>query len=61
MIMASDDYFIVCADLLDADGGQFAVDNYMAATDRGYKVIRTEIDNRSELKELVGAGLVAQY
>ncbi|SHG78548.1 hypothetical protein SAMN05444003_0912 [Cognatiyoonia sediminum] len=61
MIMASDEYFIVRADLVDAEGGQFDVDYYMAETDRGYKVIRTEIDNRSDLKELVGAGLVAQY
>ena len=61
MIMAGEDYFIVCADLVDAEGNQFDVDYYMAATARGYKVVRTEIDNRSELKGLVSAGLVTEY
>jgi len=61
MIMASEDYFVVCADLVDAEGNQFDVDYYLAKTERGYKVVRTEIDNRSELKDLVSAGLVEQY
>jgi len=61
MIMASEDYFIVCADLVDAEGNQFDVDYYITETARGYKVVRTEIDNRTELKALVSAGLVAEY
>lgn len=61
MIMAGENYYIVCADLVDAEGNQFDVDYYLTKTARGYKVVRTEIDNRSELKDLVSAGLVAQY
>ncbi len=61
MIMQGDGYFIVCADLIDAEGTQFDVDYYMAETERGYRVVRREIDNRSELKDLVSAGLVREY
>lgn len=61
MIMASNDYFVVCADLVDAEGKQYDVDFYMASSPRGYKVLRTEIDNRTELRELVSAGLVSEY
>ena len=61
MIMEGEGYFVVCADLVDGAGTEFDVDFYVVETARGYKVVRTEIDNRSELKTLVADGHVAEY
>ena len=61
MIMEGDGYFVVCSDLVDGEGIEFDVDFYVVESTRGYKIVRTEIDNRSELKNLVESGQVAEY
>lgn len=61
LIMKGPDFFVLCADLADDDGNTFDVDYYLTPTERGYKVIRTEVDNRDVLKVLISSGLVKKY
>lgn len=59
MIMVGDGYYVLCADLATADGAQYEVDYYLAETERGFRVFRTEVDNRSVLRGLMGSGQVS--
>ena len=61
MVLAGDGFYVLCSDLASADGSTLDVDYYMVESARGYRVFRTEIDNRSVLHLLMEAGDVAEY
>ncbi|MEO1679429.1 MAG: hypothetical protein AAFU80_14860 [Pseudomonadota bacterium] len=61
MIMVGEGYFVLCADLLTEDGQSFEVDYFVAQTDRGFQIFRTEIDNRAVLHGLRAAGQVRAF
>lgn len=58
MILAMDDYFILCADLRDKDGNAMPLDLYMAPRGRSFAVFHSEIDNRTFLEKLMKDGTV---
>ncbi|MEM8777163.1 MAG: hypothetical protein AAGF53_19235 [Pseudomonadota bacterium] len=60
LIMKGADFFVLCADLKDEAGRSFEVDYYLVESPRGFKVVRTEVDNREVLKKMVRAGLVSK-
>ena len=61
MIMQGPGYYVLCADLATKEGELHEVDYYVAETDRGYRVFRTEIDNRAVLAALVETGEVTEF
>ena len=58
--MTQQDMFVLCSEMRDDQGASLNVDYYMAKTDTGFQVIRTEIANRAPLKALMDKGLVAK-
>lgn len=60
MIMAIGDDYVLCTDLATADGMSVPIDLYVTATNDGYRVYQTEIDNREMLEGLIEADLVAR-
>ncbi|MEL6171067.1 MAG: hypothetical protein AAFQ04_01765 [Pseudomonadota bacterium] len=57
-ILEGDGFFVMCAELRDDDGNEYEVDFYLVEARRGYRVVRTEIENRVVLKEMMQAGYV---
>ena len=61
VILAGDGYYVMCADVRDEAGAKIPVDYYLAPTTRGFRVFRTEDDNRKPLQRLMKAGAVKKY
>lgn len=57
LILVVDGIFVLCADLRTINGERRIVDFYLVKTEKGYKVIRTEIENRKPLEKLIKAGV----
>ncbi|MEM8978045.1 MAG: hypothetical protein AAGD04_01045 [Pseudomonadota bacterium] len=60
MIVQLGDVYVMCAELKTKEGTEHTVDFYMVENGRRYTLIRTEIDNRAPLKELIGDGKAAR-
>ncbi|MEM7670383.1 MAG: hypothetical protein AAF317_14795 [Pseudomonadota bacterium] len=60
-VLAGDGYFVLCADVWSADGASVPVDYYLVETQRGFKVIRTEVSNRGPLMAMMKAGDVRRF
>ena len=58
VILAGEGYFVLCGELADAAGRVVEVDYYLAPAGGGFRVFRTEIDNRAPLRQMMAAGLV---
>ena len=56
MILIGDGYYVLCSDLVDANGTFYPADFYMLPTEGVFHVFRTEIDNRGPLEALMGLG-----
>ena len=57
MIMTMGDNFVLCITLSDKEGNESLADYYFAPKDDEFVIIRTEINNRKALEELVRAGV----
>lgn len=58
MILKMGDNFVLCVTLNDTSGNKSLADYYMAPQGAEFVVIRTEINNRDALKNLMKAGVV---
>lgn len=58
--MTDQPMYVLCSELRDEAGQAHNVDFYLQQAGAGWKVIRTEINNRDPLKALMQKGLVAK-
>ncbi len=56
MIMTLGDKYVLCTDFRDQDGNPVNVDFYVTASNGGFTIFQTEIDNRNPLKKLIKDG-----
>ena len=61
IIMKAEDYFVMCASLIDERGQHIEADYYITDSPRGFRVFQVEVDNREVLYNLISAGHVAEY
>jgi hypothetical protein len=58
LVLEADGYFVLCVDLIGADGGVRLADFYIAPGDASYVVFKTEVDDRTLLHRLMNEGRV---
>lgn len=56
VILKMGEIYVMCSTLVTKDGSEALVDYYIAESDGRYAVIRTEIDNRAPLTDLITSG-----
>lgn len=61
MILVGDGFYVMCADVRDEDGKTVPVDYYLIETQRGFRVVRTEIANRAPLQAMMQDGKVRRF
>ena len=60
-VLKGDGYFVMCSEVVDAEGQSIDVDYYLARGERGFKVFKTAINNRAPLIALINAGEVKRF
>lgn len=61
MTLKSNGYYVLCSEFRNDKGENTPVDFYLVPKDKGFQVIRTEINNRSPLEKLMKAGSVSEF
>lgn len=61
VIFRGEEFFVLCSEMKTPDGRSTPVDYYMIETSRGFKVFKTEVDNRKPLQKLMKMGKVWKY